>query len=101
MKLMTGAALPKEMESLKGSATFVSGWLGDVSALLLATIGLLSVLCLHYPDLLTVPEIQAAIDISLFRVIIKIVLIVGFILSCISLILRQNKLLGMTLSCCL
>jgi len=73
MKLMTGAALPKEMESLKGSATFVSGWLGDVSALLLATIGLLSVLCLHYPDLLTVPEIQAAIDISLFRVIIKIV----------------------------
>ena len=53
MKLKTGAALLKEMESLKASATFGSGWLSGVSALLLATIGLLSVLCLHYPDLLT------------------------------------------------
>lgn len=96
MKLKTGIALLKEMESLKAPTTFGSGWLSGVSALLLATIGLLSVLCLHYPNLLTVPEIQAAIDVSLFRVIIKIVLIAGFILSCISLILRQNKLLGMT-----
>ncbi len=96
MKLKTGTALLKEMDSLKAPTAFGSGWLSGVSALLLVTIGLLSVLCLHYPNLLTVPEIQAAIDVSLFRVIIKIVLIVGFLLSCISLILRQNKLLGMT-----
>ena len=36
MKLKTGTALLKEMESLKAPTTFGSGWLSGVSALLLA-----------------------------------------------------------------
>ena len=62
-----------------------------ISLSLLAAIGLLSVLCLNYPDILTVPEIQAAIDVSFLRLIIKIVLIVGIALSFISLIILSKK----------
>jgi lathosterol oxidase len=70
---------------------FGSGWLRGISLLLLAAIGLLSVLCLNYPDILTVPEIQAAIEVSFLRLIIKIVLIVGIALSFISLIILSKK----------
>jgi sterol desaturase/sphingolipid hydroxylase (fatty acid hydroxylase superfamily) len=43
-----------------------------------------------------VPEIRSAIDVSLVRISLHFVLILGFILATVSLILRQNKLLGFT-----
>lgn len=89
-------SLRQELESATESTALGSGWLSGVAALVLSLISLLSVLILHYPDLLTVPEIRSAIDVELFRGVLMGIIVLAFVLACISLILRQTKVLGLT-----
>jgi sterol desaturase/sphingolipid hydroxylase (fatty acid hydroxylase superfamily) len=89
-------SLKIELEASKPLTKFKSGWISGVLALFLGIIGLGAVFCFHYPDLLTVPEIRSAIDVVWVRIILHIVLIAGFTLASISLILRQNKVLGLS-----
>ncbi len=88
--------LMQELEAEKASTKAGTGWISGLVALILAIIGFVAVLCLRYPDLLTVPEIRAAIDVSLVRISLHIVLILAFIFAMASLILRQHKFLGFT-----
>lgn len=89
-------SLRHELESATESTALGSGWLSGVAALVLSLVSLFSVLILHYPDLLTMPEIRSAIDVELFRGVLMGIIVLAFALACISLILRQTKVLGLT-----
>ncbi len=85
-----------ELESPEEERRFGRGWLSGVAALVLALAALGSVLCLRYPEVLSVPDIRRAIDVTLFRVVLHAGLIVAFTLGLVSIVLRREKLLGLT-----
>lgn len=88
--------LRSELESPELQRELGQGWLSGVAALVLSLAGLGAVLCLRYPDVLSVPQIRDAIDVTLFRVVLHVGLIVAFGLALVSVVLRQSKLLGFT-----
>ena len=73
-----------------------TGWLAGAAALVLAVAGLLFVLCLRYPSLLTVPQVRSYYVHPIFRLALHLLLIAAFALSAVSLVLRANKVLGFT-----
>lgn len=86
--------LRAELESPAADHVIGQGWLSGVAAFVLALAGLGTVLCLRYPEVLTVPQIREAIDVPLLRLVLHVGLIAAFGLAMISLVLRQNKILG-------
>jgi sterol desaturase/sphingolipid hydroxylase (fatty acid hydroxylase superfamily) len=85
-----------ELESPADARRLGRGWLSGVAALVLALACLGSVLCLTYPDVLSVPEIRRAIDLTLFRVALHAALLVAFTLALVSVVLRDDRVLGLT-----
>lgn len=83
-----------ELESPAPERRFGTGWISGVLALVLAVLGLGAVLCLLYPDVLTVPEARGMYDVGLIRLAVHLVLIAAFALGTLSIVLRQNKVLG-------
>lgn len=71
-----------------------TGWLSGVAGLTCALAGLAFVLCLRWPDVLTVPPIRPYYGQPAFRLGLHFLLIAAFALSCVSLVLRANKVLG-------
>ena len=94
MKLLS--ALNAELEADPTIRALGTGWISGVLALVFAGMGLACVLILRYPQLLTTPEIRAAVDAQLFRVVVQGLLIVAFVLALISLILREKRAMGLT-----
>ena len=74
---------------------FGSGWLSGVLALALAILGLGAVLCLRYPQLLTVADAREMYNVGLIRLALHLVLIAGFLLGILSSVLRKQKFLGL------
>lgn len=89
-------SLIQELEADRASTRFGAGWISGVLALFFALSGLMAVVCLRYPHVLTVPEIRSILDLGLFRIALHALLVAGFVLASMSLILRQNKILGFT-----
>jgi sterol desaturase/sphingolipid hydroxylase (fatty acid hydroxylase superfamily) len=75
---------------------FGSGWFAGFFALLFAFSGFGMVLALRYPQLFAMPELQALKDWRSFRVAVHLVLLVSYVLSLLSLLLRPRKALGTT-----
>jgi sterol desaturase/sphingolipid hydroxylase (fatty acid hydroxylase superfamily) len=75
--------------------TFGSGWMSGVLSTVLGVIGLLAVLCFHFPGLLTVPELRALYPLPYIRALLHLVLVGSFVLGVISVCLRRRKILGM------
>ena len=71
-----------------------SGWISGVLALVLAIAGLGAVLCLRYPEVLTVPEARELYNVGLIRLALHLGLIAAFVLGIVSITLRQQKILG-------
>lgn len=88
----------QELESPSSPTQLGKGWISGVIAVVLSLFCFLSVLCLSYPQLLTIPEVREVINADLFNAAIKILIVIAFVFSCISMILRQNKVLGLTSS---
>lgn len=89
--------LTQELESPEDARHVGSGWISGVLGLVLAIIGLGTVLCLRYPQLLTVAEARDAYPVWLIRLLLQLVLIGAFVSSIISIVLRrQQKILGFT-----
>jgi len=88
--------LLNELEAPKLSRQFGKGWISGVLALLLGVISFCTVLILHYPEILTVPEIRSQVDAPFIRNVLMLVMVLGFLLACISMILRQNKIFGLS-----
>lgn len=87
--------LYEELEAEKPLTRFGTGWMSGVLALTLAMMALFSMVSLQYAGWLSVPEIQNILGDTGQRSLVYFFVITAFLLSCISLILRQNKLFGL------
>ena len=88
--------LSEELNTPRADRPFGSGWISGTAALVLGLAGLFIVICLHYPSLFTVPQLRFIGDFAWFRPLLHIGLIAAYALALISVILRQNKVLGFT-----
>ena len=77
------------------SRAFGTGWLSGVVSIALGAVGLVAVLCFHFPSLLTVPELRAQYPVPLVRALLHVVLVWSFISGVISVCLRRRTTLGM------
>ncbi len=71
-----------------------SGWISGVLSTTLAALGLGAVICLHFPEIFTTPELRAVYPMPLVRALIHFVLVGAFGLGFVSVVLRRNKMLG-------
>lgn len=74
---------------------FGTGWISGTLSVVLAAIGLGAVLCFHFPAHLTIPDIRPHYPESVIRGILHVVLVSAFLLGYTSVMLRQNKTLGL------
>ncbi len=74
---------------------FGTGWKSGTASVALASIGLLAVLCFHFPSILTIPDVRPYYPLPLIRGMLHLVLVSGFLLGLTSIMLRQNKTLGL------
>jgi lathosterol oxidase len=79
-----------------GPTYFGSGWISGVLSVTLGAIGLGTVLCFHFPSLLTMPELRAVYPLPYIRALLHLVLVGAFVLGTISVCLRYNKALGVS-----
>ena len=77
---------------------FGSGWISGTIGFFLAVLGLATVLCFCFPQILTVEEARTfySDNLAWIRVVVHLVLIVAFLLGMTSIILRNQKTLGFT-----
>ncbi|HVI91654.1 MAG TPA: sterol desaturase family protein, partial [Dongiaceae bacterium] len=89
-------ALRTDLQSEKQDRRFGSGWISGVFALFFAMAGLIAVLCLRFPGLLTTPMLRDHYDVPLVRIALHLDLILGFSLAVLNLTLRRQKIMGFT-----
>lgn len=73
---------------------FGTGWISGVLAVTLGLLVLLAVLCLHFPQWLTVPELRGRYPLPLVRAAIDVAILAVLVFSGLSLVLRRKKALG-------
>ena len=88
--------LVDELTIAREDRPFGSGWLSGSAALGLGLVGLFTVIILHYPSLLSVPQLRFIGGYGWFRPLLDGVLVAAYFLALLSLILRQSKALGFT-----
>lgn len=76
-----------------------SGYISGMASIFLGGIGLATVLCLMYPQLLTVENAREHYNVALIRIAVHLVLIAGFLFGLLSVTLRQNRILGFVGMC--
>jgi sterol desaturase/sphingolipid hydroxylase (fatty acid hydroxylase superfamily) len=74
---------------------FGHGWLSGVFAVAIAVLGLGAVLCFHYPEWLTMPQLRGRYPLPFVRALLYLVLVAAFLLGTASVWLRRNKALGL------
>lgn len=87
--------LAQEMDS--ENRQFGSGWISGMLSIVLGVVGLGTVFCLWFPQLLTVPEIHTLYSdgvVGLIRLALHFVLIAAFVFGILSITLRHSKTLG-------
>jgi sterol desaturase/sphingolipid hydroxylase (fatty acid hydroxylase superfamily) len=87
--------LAQEMDS--ENRRFGSGYVSGMLSIVLGVVGLGTVLCLMYPQLLTVPEIHTVYSeqvVGMIRLALHFVLIAAFVFGVLSITLRHSKSLG-------
>lgn len=81
---------------------FGSGWISGTLALFLGIVGLGAILCIRYPDLLTIPQIRTLYPLPSIRIAVHVVLIAALTLGLINVILVRHRALGIaTIACVL
>lgn len=73
---------------------FGTGWLSGVLGIVLAFLALVAVLCLHFPQYLTLPELRTRYPLALVRLAIDVGLLAAMALAGLSMLLRRRKALG-------
>ena len=89
-------ALRADLQSERDARKFGTGWISGVLALACALAGLVTVLCIRFPNLLTTPMLREQLDVGLVRLALHVVLILGFLLAVLNLALRRQKVMGFT-----
>jgi lathosterol oxidase len=72
-----------------------SGWISGVVGVFLGAIALGAVIVLHFPDLLTSADLRARYPLPAMRALIQLTIGVAFLSSCLNLLLRPRKALGL------
>ena len=73
-----------------------TGWISGTASVFFGLLGLGGALCLHFPQLLTLPDARAIYPIAIIRLLIQAVIVLGIVLGAISGFLRQRKVLAVT-----
>ena len=73
-----------------------SGWVSGVLGVFAGLLGLGGALCLHFPALLTLPDARSHYPMGIIRLLIQGMIAAAFVLSAMSAILRQRKVLALT-----
>ena len=89
-------AIRNDLEPGAESHAFGSGWISGVLALVLGGSALLLLLAHQYPNWFSVKDLAAIHHNALYMPFVQGLALVAFILACINLTLRRNKVLGFT-----
>jgi len=85
-----------QLETPRDQRPLGSGWLSGALALLAGIAGMLIVLLRWYPETFSYPEIAFLHQSGAMTVVLRVVLLAGYVLALLSLILSQRKSLGWT-----
>ena len=77
-------------------STFGTGWWSGVLSAFFGLLALGSVVCLHFPQLLSSPDLRQHYPMHLMRGLIQSVIVGALILGVVSASLRRKKVLGLT-----
>ncbi len=83
-----------ELETPREERPFGSGWLSGTGALLASLTSFVAAGILHWPELLSTPQLHAIETLGWLRPALIVVMTIAYGLALTSLILRENKLLG-------
>ena len=75
---------------------FGTGWISGTLGIALGLLAVTAVLCLHFPDWLTIPELRDRYPLALVRLAIDGAILLVFVLAALSMLLRRRKALGIT-----
>lgn len=78
------------------STGFGTGWWSGVSSVFLGSLSLGAVLCLHFPQFLTVPQFRPHYPMQAIRALIQCLIVGAAALGVLSSILRKKKVLALT-----
>ena len=75
---------------------FGTGWWSGVLSLFFGLLAFGAVLCLHFPQILSSPELRVHYPMHLMRMLIQGVTVAAILLGVVSAMLRRKKVLGLT-----
>src|SRR5205085_4940266 len=90
--------LEQKIEEVFGDdepTTFGSGWWSGVLSAFFGLLALGAVVVLHFPQVLSSPELRPYYPMYLMRLLIQVVIIAAIILGVISAMLRRKKALAL------
>lgn len=75
---------------------FGTGWWSGVLSAFFGLLAFGAVVCLHFPQILTSPELRPYYPMPLMRMLIQGVIVAALVFGVVSAILRKKKILGLT-----
>ncbi len=75
---------------------FGTGWWSGILSAFCGLLGLGAVVCLHFPQLLTSPELRSFYPMPVMRLLIQGVILAAVLFGIVSAFLRRKKVLGLT-----
>lgn len=75
---------------------FGTGWWSGVLSAFFGLLAFGAVVCLHFPQVLTSPELRAYYPVQVMRLLIQAVILAAIVLGVVSAVLRKKKILGLT-----
>jgi len=72
-----------------------TGWISGSLSVALGIVGLLGVLCFHFPSYLTIPDVRPHYPLVWVRLLLHAILVSAFVTGCASFVLRRTKTLGL------
>ena len=75
---------------------FGTGWWSGVLSAFFGVLGLGAVVCLHFPQLLSSPELRPHYPMPMLRMLIQAVIVAAIVCGVVSAMLRRKKVLALT-----
>lgn len=89
-------SIRNDLEAPEEQRRFGSGWSSGVFALVLSLGGLLLLLSLKFPQAFSMAELKVVHDLPYFKAVMQGALLLGFVLACSNMVLRRNRILGLS-----
>jgi len=92
-------AIRNDLEAPAELRAFGTGWLSGVAALVVSLAALLLLLSGQYPGYFSMKELSSVHQASYFTHVVQGLLGLSFVLACVNMILRRNRILGFSAIC--